>query len=54
MALSSKGSSKGSQMQVLASEADAWQRKSELCRSSGDKTGELDAMQRAWVDGFGH
>ena len=32
--------------QILAAEANAWERKSELCRSSGDKTGELDAMQR--------
>ena len=32
--------------QILAAEANAWERKSELCRGSGDKTGELDAMQR--------
>eukprot|EP00434_Breviolum_minutum_P020767 symbB.v1.2.018319.t1/scaffold1456.1/size117650/9 len=32
--------------EILAAEANAWERKSELCRSSGDKTGELDAMQR--------
>eukprot|EP00913_Durusdinium_trenchii_P006697 g6294.t1 len=33
--------------EVLAAEAAAWERKSELCRSSGDKAGELDGMQRA-------
>lgn len=32
--------------EVLAAEANAWERKSDLCRDSGDKTGELDAMQR--------
>ncbi|CAK9077556.1 unnamed protein product [Durusdinium trenchii] len=32
--------------EVLAAEAAAWERKSELCRSSGDKAGELDGMQR--------
>ena len=37
---------------MLRYEADAWERKSELCRDSGDKAGELDAMQRSpaeWV-----
>ncbi|CAJ1329431.1 unnamed protein product [Effrenium voratum] len=33
--------------EVLRYEADAWERKSELCRDSGDKAGELDAMQRS-------
>lgn len=34
--------------EVLRAEAEAWERKAELCKAAGDRVGELDGMQRCF------